>query len=178
VPRILDLATHPAGDGIPSARTVPARLAEDWRQAGRDAARTAEARAAVRRDFGTADTRAPRYLVDFLRFGVEEGERRPTLFRCAAWLAEQGAPPALVAALLTEPGRDLGLTTADVDRQIRCGIDHARRQGGAAADPRPDPEADPDAFERWAIRHEADPLSTGAPDFRFGALALAEGGAA
>jgi integrase len=43
-----------------------------------------------------------------LRFGVDEGERHQTLFRCAAWLTEQGAPPPLVAALLTEPGNDVG----------------------------------------------------------------------
>jgi hypothetical protein len=223
---ILDLAKHPAGDGIPAVGTPPARLAEDWRDAEREAARADEARAAARRDLGTAEARAPRYLVDFLRFGVGEGERRPTLFRCAAWLAEQGAPPSLCSALLTEPALDLGLTPKDVERQIRCGIEHAGRQGGAVADPPPaaaagaappelrqekkgavvapppdagagprllvnvglatgaeadpppDPSADPEAFERWAIRHEADQLPPGATDFPFGALAPAEGGPA
>ena len=47
---------------------------------------------------------APRYMMEFLRFGVEEGERRPTLFRCADWMTEQGAPAGLVHAMLTEPG--------------------------------------------------------------------------
>ena len=47
--------------------------------------------------------------------GVGEGDRHHTQFRCAAWLTEQGAPPALVSALLTEPGRDVGLTPKDVD---------------------------------------------------------------
>lgn len=84
VPRILEMAKHPAADGIPTVRTPPPRLAEDWHEAERDAARASEARAAVRRDFGDADTRAPRYLVDFFRFGVDEGERHQTLFRPAA----------------------------------------------------------------------------------------------
>ncbi len=168
VPGILDLAKHPAGDGIPAVRTPPPQLAEDWRDAERETARGAEARAAARRDLRDADARAPRYLVDFLRFGVDEGERHQTLFRSAAWLAEQGAPRSLVSALLVEAGRDNGLSPKDVDRQIACGIEHARRQRGEAADPPPDPNADAEAFERWAIRHEADPLPPDAPTFPFG----------
>ena len=94
---------------------------------------------------------------------MSEGERHHTLFRAAAYLAEQGAPPALVFALLTEPWEDTGLTPKDVARQIRCGIDHAVKQRAAAvaADVCPDPAADPDGFEAWAIRHEADPPPPG-----------------
>lgn len=172
VPRIREHAKHPAGDGIPAVRSCPANLADDWRDAQRETASTTEARDARRgAGAGTPDERAPRYFLDLLRFGVDEGERHHTLFRCAAWLTEQGASPSLVAALLTETGRDVGLTPKDVDRQIACGIDHARRQRGASADPRPDATADPDAFERWAIEHEGDPLPPGALDFPFGALA-------
>lgn len=165
-------ARHPAGDGMPAARRCPAMLAGDWHEAEQDAARTAAARAARRgTEAGTPDARAPRYFVDFLRFLTEPGERHRTVFRCAAWLTEQGAPASLCFALLTEPGRDAGLSPADVGRQIACGIDHARRQRGPAVDAPPDPDADPDAFERWAIEHEADPLPSGAPDFPFGAAA-------
>jgi hypothetical protein len=57
----------------------------------------------------------------------------------------------------------------DVDRQIQCGIEHARRQRAVVADP--------DGFERWAILHEADPLPAGATDFPFG-HAAGDGGAA
>lgn len=171
---IREHAKQPAGDGLPTLRTCPARLADDWREAERATALAAEARAVGRAGAnGGGDTRAPRYLVDFLRFGTEAGERHQTLFRCAAWLAEQGAPSSLVAALLTEPGRDVGLAPKDVDRQIACGIDHARKQG-AAADPMPDP-ADYEACERWCIRHEADPLAPLAPDFPFGSLAPSGG---
>lgn len=125
---ILETAKLPAGDGIPAMREPAAQLAVDWRDAEEVTARKANDRAAVRRDFGPVDARAPRYFVDLLRFGVNEGERHQTLFRCAAWLTEQGAPPSLCSALLTEPGRDVGLTPKDVERQIQCGIEHARRQ--------------------------------------------------
>lgn len=168
-------AAHPAGDGIPAARRPVPQLETDWCDAERATARQIEHRAAVRRDYGTADARAPRYFLELIRFGVGEGERHQTVFRCAAWLTEQGAPPSLVAALLTEPGRDVGLTSKDVDRQIACGIEFARRQRGATADPRPDPTAEPDIFETGAIRREADPLPPDASDFPFGALAPAAG---
>lgn len=156
-------AAHPAGDGIPTAGAPSAQLAADWRDAERDAARATVTRAAARRDAGPADARAPRYLVDMLRFGVREGERHATLFRCSAWLAEQGAPPSLVAALLTESGCDSGLSPADVSRQIACGIAHAVRQRG--------PTIDEAHAERWAIQHEADPLPAGAINFPFGGAA-------
>jgi hypothetical protein len=173
IDRIREHSRHPAGDGIPTVATCPPHLADDWRDATREAVRVAESRAVVRRDAGP-DARAPRYFLDLLRFGVPEGERHVTLFRSAAWLTEQGAPPSLCVALLTEPGRDIGLTPADVDRQIACGIEHARRQRGPAVDSRPDLVADPDAFESWAIQHEADPLPVGALDFPFGGLAPRE----
>jgi hypothetical protein len=126
---ILEQAKHPAGDGIPGVRTTPANIVEDWNDAKAITARAIEARDVVRvANAGTPDKRAPRYVLDFLRFGVNEGERHQTLFRCAAWLTEQGSPPSLVVALLTEPGRDVGLTPKDVARQIACGIEHTRRQ--------------------------------------------------
>jgi hypothetical protein len=163
-------AAHPAGDGLPTWRGDTARLAADWREAEAVAGRVAEARAERRATF-TPDERAPKYLLDFLRFGVEPGERATTLFKCSAWLTEQGAPPSLCAALLTEPGLDCGLPPSEVRRQITCGIAHAQRQR-AVIDPMP---SDPDAAEAWCIRHESDPLPAGALDFPFGALAPATG---
>jgi hypothetical protein len=169
-------AAHPAGDGIPAVRSCPARLADDWRDAERESARTAEARAAVRRDFGGGpDLRAPRYLVDFLRFGTDEGERHETLFRCAAWLTEQGAPPSLCSALLTEPGRDVGLAPKDVGRQILCGIEHAQKQRIAPADE----PAETDRGDGW--EHPADRrdvIDPGALSFDFGATAAGPYGGA
>jgi hypothetical protein len=147
-------AAHPAGDGIPAVGTPPVQLAADWRDAEALTLRQNEGRAAVRRDFGTGpDLRAPRYFLDLVRFGVDEGQRHQTLFRCAAWLTDQGASPSLCSALLTEPGRDLGLTPRDVERQIACGIEHARKQRGSAADE----PAEADRGDAW--EHPADQLA-------------------
>jgi hypothetical protein len=129
--RIRDHARYPASDGIPAVRSCPEQLVADWHDAEAATAHAAQARAFQPGDF-RPDARAPKYFVDFLRFGVKEGERHTTLFRCAAWLTEQGAPPSLCHALLTEPGCDVGLSPKDVERQIRCGIEHAQRQRVAA----------------------------------------------
>ncbi len=163
---IRELAKRKDFTGLSSVgRPVP-KLVDDWHEAEREADRQGNARADARRDFA-GDVRAPRYLLDLLRFGTDEGERHSTLFRCSAWLTEQGAPPSLVAAVLTEPGRDVGLTPKDVERQIQCGIEHARKQGGGAAEP---PEVDRgDAWE-----HPADRLGVVDPaalSFDFGANA-------
>ena len=174
IPGILEHAKHPAGDGIPAACSCPLNLAGDWRAAEREAVRAAEARDTRRGGCtGTSDERAPRYFLDFLRFGVNEGERHQTLFRSAAWLTEQGSPPSLVVALLTEPGRDVGLTPKDVERQIACGVEHAQRQRAGLTTLRPNSISDPDNVERWAIEHEDDPLPPGTLDFPFGAFAHA-----
>ena len=118
MPGILELAKQPSGDGIPTVRGAVPQLVIDWHVAERESARMVESQAVVRRDFSTAEPRAPRFLVDLLRFGVNAGERHQTLFRCAAWLTEQGSPPSLAFALLTEPGCDVGLSPKDVKRQI------------------------------------------------------------
>ncbi len=130
-------AQRTGGDGLPSARPPDEQLAADWDDAVRMTERRTDDRAGIRRAYETSNALAPRYFLEFLRFGVEAGERHANLFRCAAWLAEQGAPPSLCYAILTEPGRDLGLTPRDVERQIRCGIEHAQKQeprteGGSA----------------------------------------------
>lgn len=166
--RIRELARHPAEFVSPSTPRPDPQLAIDWAEAEAATRRKTEARAAIRRDAGP-DARAPRWFLDLLRFGVEEGQRHHTVFRAAAWLTEQSASPSLVRALLTEPACDLGLTPGDTARQIDCGIRHAQKQRGPApdpaTDPAPDPATDPAAFESWAIRHEADPLPPGARDF-------------
>jgi hypothetical protein len=184
-------AAHPRGMSLPIWRGDTDRLAADWAAAEAATARATEARTERRAEF-EPDARAPRYLLEFLRFGTGEGERAMTLFRCAAWLTEQGAPPSLCAALLTEPGLDCGLSPSETARQILCGVRHAQRQRGAVnavaaeapaaapaaapavaeADPMPDPDADAEAYERWCIRHEADPWPT--PTFDFGANAPIE----
>jgi len=197
IPKIFNLALHPRGESLPWPATPPAGMAEYWAEAEAETRQAAHKRAAIRQERGRADVRAPKYFMDLLRFGVESGERHSTLFRSAAWLAEQGAPATLAAALLTEPGLDVGLTPADVERQIRCGIAHATKQRGNVATPTPPAVVDcirfeaeapagpptPPGFdhlpederetarERWAIQNESEPLAPGATDFPFGALA-------
>ena len=61
---------------------------------------------------------------------VEVGERHPRLFSAAANLAEFETIDDLIVAVLTEPGLDIGLPPREVERQIRCGIEHARRKTG------------------------------------------------
>jgi hypothetical protein len=186
----------PAGDGLPVWRGDTGKLAADWAAVEAVAGRVAEARAERRAEF-VPDTRAPRYYMDFVRFGVEPGGRATTLFKCSAWLTEQGCPEKLVSALLTEPSLDSGLTPSETARQIKCGIEHAQRQRGGAvnavaaeapaqapaqapavaeADPMPDPDADAEACERWCVQHESGPWPT--PTFPFGANGADEGGLA
>ncbi len=160
---IRELAKQKDYTGLPGiGRDVP-KLVDDWHEAERDAFRQTTARDAVRCELA-ADVRAPRYLMDFLRFNGGEGERHQTLFRSAAWLTEQGAPSSLVAALLTEPGRDVGLTPKDVERQIACGVEHARKQRGE--NPTSPPGDQGDAWEHSLDR--ALPTDSAALQFEFG----------
>ncbi|MGL4424325.1 MAG: hypothetical protein ACRCZF_26960 [Gemmataceae bacterium] len=137
---IRDRARHAEGDGLPTGSTVPQQLRLDWDSAVRAVAQHSAARSQRRIDTGNApDARAPRYYTDFVQLRALEGERHATLFRCAAWLTEQGAPPSLVHALLTEPGLDSGLPPKDVTRQIQCGIQHAAAQRPHPTPTPPDP---------------------------------------
>jgi len=61
---------------------------------------------------------------------VEVGERHRRLFSAAANMAELGTIDDLILAVLTEPGLDTGLPPREVERQIRTGIEHTRRQRG------------------------------------------------
>ena len=139
---------HPAGDGLPRWDGNTDKLADDWRRIEQQVLARERVRAERRAEF-VPDARAPRYLLEFLRFGVPEGERATMLFRAAAWLSEQGCPEKLVSALLTEPGLDCGLSPSETARQIRCGIQHAMRQLATI-----DPDRTYDRFERWCIQTE------------------------
>lgn len=174
-------AACPAGDGIPTVDIAPANLGRDWTLAQQQVTAEADRRAATYRPH-QLDNRLPKYVLDFIRFTAPEGERHQTLFRCAAYLTEQRAPPSLVFLLLTEPGLDMGLSPKDVERQLRCGIEHAEKQRGTystACVPMPAPDLD-ELAERQAIQSEADPLPPDVLSFPSGALApqKSEGGAA
>jgi hypothetical protein len=166
---IRQLAQHPRGDSLPTLGSTPARLLADWQAAMARALETAATRAVIKAGrSGSPDARAPKYLMDFLRFGVDPGERHATLFRAASWMYEQGSTPSLCHALLTEAALDVGLSPSDVRRQIDCGIAHATRQVLAVGQW---PLLHPDVGERLAIQHEDAPLPPDAGDFPFGAIA-------
>jgi hypothetical protein len=161
-------AARPGADDMPEWNGDTERLAADWQAAEEVVRRETERQAAIRNaTVSQPDSKAPKYLLDFLRFGVEVGERHKTLFRCAAWLTEQGAPPSLCYALLTEPGCDVGLSPKDVERQIRCGIEHTLKQRAGQIPDLTNIEHY-DAAERWCIQHENDPLPEDATSFNFG----------
>jgi hypothetical protein len=161
-------AARPGADDMPEWAGDIDRLAGDWRNAEEVVRRDADRQVMIRSAAATQpDRRAPKWFLDFLRFGVEVGERHKTLFRCAAWLVEQGAPPSLCYALLMEPGCDVGLSPKDVERQIRCGIEHAMKQRVDQIPNLTDIEQY-DAAERWYIMHEGDPLPPDATSFDFG----------
>jgi hypothetical protein len=160
-------AKQPGADELPTWNGDVARLAADWQTAEEVVRRDAERQAAIHSAATTQpDRRAPKWFLDFLRFGVELGERHKTVFRAAAWLAEQGAPPSLCHAILTEPGCDLGLMPKDVERQIQCGIEHTLKQRAGQIPDLTNIEQY-DAAERWCIRHETDPLPPNATSFDF-----------
>jgi hypothetical protein len=161
-------ARQTGADDLPECNGDVARLSADWQRAEEVVRRDAERQAMIRCAAVTQpDSRAPKWLVDFLRFGVEIGERHKTLFRAAAWLTEQGAPPSLCFALLGEPGCDVGLSPKDVERQIRCGIEHTLKQRAGQIPDLTNIEHY-DAAERWCIQHENDPLPDDATSFEFG----------
>ena len=140
VPQILERAREPAGDGFPTCSEAIPALAEHWADAERNYKLNLSHRQTIREVAKTQLGNAPKYLMDFLRFKCEPGERARTLFRCAAWITEawragftQGSPCELVHALLTEAGLDNGLSPGETKRQIDCGIKHAitQSEGGA-----------------------------------------------
>jgi hypothetical protein len=54
------------------------------------------------------------------------------LFKCSAWLSEQGDPPRKTGVRLVDrTGAGLRTTPSETARQINCGIEHAQRQRGA-----------------------------------------------
>ena len=161
-------AAQPGADEMPEWTGDVARLAADWQTAEEVVRHETERQAVIRSAAVTQpDRRAPKWFLDFLRFGVEVGERHKTLFRCAAWLTDQGAPPSLFYALLTEPGCDVGLAPKDIERQIHCGIEHALKQRSDVI-PYLTTIENYDAAERWCIQHETDPLPPNATSFDFG----------
>lgn len=128
---ILDRARRPEPFELPAPTATSPTARDDWREAeGAVERRVVERRASYPAD-------APRLnalTLTFIKEGADEGERADRLFQAAANLGEFDCPPPLAHALLTEPGRDAGLTPSETERQIDCGLAHARRrrEGGAS----------------------------------------------
>jgi hypothetical protein len=127
--RILEIAREPAPFDLPQFFEVIGELESDWNEAAALVAK----RQASRTTATTDDARVTRSTLDFIREGAEVGSRRPRLFSAAANLREFGAPPLLIVGLLLEAALDTGLPPSEVERQIRCGIEHADRQQAGAA---------------------------------------------
>jgi hypothetical protein len=123
---------------LPASAPTPPRLLDDWRDAALDAKRLdielRERRA--ERPNGAAKINPLTWAVirepesidpgGGGRDGVYQG-RHKAIFSAAANLMEFGTIEALIQGILHGPGRDTGLLEDEVDRQIRCGIDHVRQ---------------------------------------------------
>jgi hypothetical protein len=127
-------AVEPIPFNPPPGASSPSLVA-DWEQATRDVCRQVEERQARRTgltDTGLTDTGinalTRQLIVDPI--AVEVGERHRRIFSAAANLAEFVTMDDLIRAILTEPGLNTGLSPREVERQIRTGIEHARRQRG------------------------------------------------
>ncbi len=124
------MAQSPAPFELPVITATDPAAVADWLAAAvATEQRTDEVRAS--RAGGSPKLHAT--TVDYIVNGVEIGERHDRSFRAAANLMEvyltSGIEP-LIMQLLIEPTLDLGLKRSDAERQIRCGIEHARRQHG------------------------------------------------
>jgi hypothetical protein len=105
-------------------------LASAWEMAARVVCRQVEQRQARQAGSTPSGLNALTRRLIVEPDSVEVGERHRRLFSAAADLAERPSRDDLIFAVLTEPGLDTGLPPREVERQIRSGIDHARRQRG------------------------------------------------
>jgi len=129
----VDAITRRAVEPIPFDPPTPSpspSLLAAWNDAQRDVrCRQAERQA---RQTGPADAGLNALTRQLIvePINVEVGERHRRLFSAAANMAELGTIDGLILAVLTEPGLDTGLPPREVERQIRTGIEHTRRQRG------------------------------------------------
>lgn len=136
---VRDLARHPAGFPVPAVSELNPNLEADWLAAER---RVLDAPGAdpIRPTAGAAAPSCrpvvPLFVKEFVGFNVaQEPGRAVTLFRAAAALAEgfhAHGPDAVIRGLLEEPALKLGLDPGEVAKQLRDGIAHGSRKGGAA----------------------------------------------
>lgn len=125
---ILRLAADPEPFDLPPDPTPDPQAVDDWQSAAVDVDR---AEAAKRDRLAAGGATLNRRTLDVLRGELPTGDRHRLLFSAAANLAEFACPAALAHALLTDAGRDAGLSPGDVRRQIDCGL---AAGGGTDAD--------------------------------------------
>ena len=132
VDAIKRLAETPEAFDVPTFPPVNEQAATDWREAAHNVERATEAKA-ERRAAGLSSrlNRATRDIIGNVE-PIAAGDRHRLLFSAAANLAELDCPSALAHELLTEAGRDAGLSPSEVRRQIDCGLSHHSATGGSA----------------------------------------------
>ena len=126
------LAEKPEAFDVPTLPPVNEQAATDWREAVHSVERTTEAKA-ERRAAGMSSrlNRATRDIIANVE-PIAAGDRHRLLFSAAANLAEFNSVAALAHELLSDAGRDAGLSPSEVRRQIDCGLSHHSATGGPA----------------------------------------------
>jgi hypothetical protein len=126
---IARLAVEPIGFDPPAGTSSPSLLAA-WQAAECDVRRRQAERQTARTGSSEGRINALTRQLIVEPTAVKAGERHNRLFSSAANLAEFATIDDLIHDILTEPGLDIGLPPREVERQIRTGIEHARRQRG------------------------------------------------
>lgn len=122
--RLADLAREPRAFDPPATLPDNPELRRDWEQAAKGVAHDQQAKAA-KYPAGAPAALAKKTLALIRGEWVPDiGDRHRLLFSAAANLGECGCPPALALDLLAGPGLNCGLSSADVQRQITCGLAH------------------------------------------------------
>ncbi|MGL5095860.1 MAG: hypothetical protein ACRDD1_09740, partial [Planctomycetia bacterium] len=135
---ILSAAKEPLGTELPDAPARSKAAADLWSKAGERAAEDRPARAAG----ATTRTRLMRDTEELIHGEPVDANRAVRVFSAAADLGGFGSPDGLAFALLERPALALGLSSAEVERQIRCGLERGRRTD-AAGDAEPSAPTDP-----------------------------------
>jgi hypothetical protein len=128
------LAVEPVAYDPPDPPSPPSRLVADWNAMAKEVRQQAGERQARRRTangVGRLNPLTRRLIAD--PTSLQVGERHSVLFSAAANLAEFATLDDLIVGILTGPALDTGLPPAEVARQIRCGIEHARGRGEGGA---------------------------------------------
>lgn len=126
--RILELAREPRPFTWHEQPTAHPQAHADWEAALGQVRQVATSP----RTTGPANDRLPRLnrqTLDFIKSGADEGTRHGRLFSAAANLGEHGCSFELAWALLSPAALDSGLPPREVERQIRCGLEHVSKPG-------------------------------------------------